>query len=144
MADYIEVNLEEVDLSFRLPPVGDYLGGIDTYELRRNEDGTLKDVQFSLTLLAGPAEGIGMKVKDNQDPNHEMGKKKMKMLALACGVPFDAQKINLEPFIGQQTGIRIVHRPGKDKETMFANVSKYFPAVIPGVTDQPSNDVVLS
>ena len=133
MAEYIEVDLESVDLSFKLPPIGDYKAAIDSLEVIRNDDRTIKHVKVTLVLLEGPEDGIGMKLNDNQDPNHEMGRKKMKQMALACGVPFDSHKIDIEPFLGQQCGVKIVHKSGKDKETMFANVSKFFPIEPPNV-----------
>lgn len=133
MSEFIDINLVEVDLSYKLPPVGDYLSSIESYEILRNDDASLKGIKFTFLLLSGIEEGIGMKINDLQDPNNEIGKKKMKMMALACGVPFSTQNIDIEQFLGQHCGIKIIHRPGKDKETMFANISKFFAIEIPNV-----------
>jgi hypothetical protein len=147
MADYVDINLEEVDLSYKMPPPGEYKAAIDNYEFVTNADGSLKWIAFAFILLEGIEAGIGMTVKDNQDPNKDIGKKKMKMMALACHVPFSNQRIDLEPFLGQQLGVKIVHKPGKDKETMFANISKFFelaPPIPTTATTGPTNPAPLA
>lgn len=125
MADIIDVNLVDVDLSYRLPPPGDYTTCIDSYLPETNTNGSLKDIKWEFTLLKGPEEGVGLKLFDRQDPNHEIGKKKMKQMALACGVEFTTKGIDLSAFIGRSLKIRVVHKPGKEEGQIFANISKF-------------------
>lgn len=127
MPDYIEIDLESVDLSYPIPPAGDYLASIEKYTIETKDDGSLKWILFEFMLLQGPEEGIGMKVQDRHDLNNDIGKKKMKQMALAADVPFDSKRIDLEPFSGRQVGVKIVIKPSKnDPDQKFANISKYF------------------
>lgn len=125
MAEYINVDLTNVDLSFKLPPAGDYLARIENYEVRRNTDNSLKDVAFKFMLLEGPAEGIGLTVTDFQNPNEEMGKKKMRSMAEVCKVAFDASRIDIQPFVGQKLKVKIIQKPGKTEGVVFANIASY-------------------
>jgi len=142
--EYIEINLVDVDLTYKLAPVGDYHASIDTYEFVSKDDGSLRYIKFSFTLIQGIEDGIGMVIVDNIDPNHEVGQKKLKMLAIASNVPFDRQRIDLQPFLGQMIGVKLVHKSGKTADTVFCNISKYYALDSPLVQDQVASATPFS
>lgn len=130
MSTFLDVDLTTVDTSFKLVPVGVYNALITEFELRTNEDGTLKDVKFTYVLRQGPTDGIGMEMVEFINPANEFGIKKLKLLALATNVPFDAQHIDLDAFVNTSVNITVIHKADKkDATTMYANIKKYDPAV---------------
>jgi len=127
MPEYIDVDLTVVDASYKNPPIGDYLAQIESYEVRyNNADKTLRDIHFKFKILEGNAEGVGLPLSDYQNPNEDMGRIKMKNMADVCKLPYDARRIDIQPYVGQKLGVTVIHKPGRDAGTVFANISKYF------------------
>lgn len=126
MPEYIDVDLTNVDTSYQNPPIGDYLAQIEGYAVRYNPDKTLRDIQFKFKLLEGDPEGVGKPLNDFQNPNDEMGKKKMRIMADVCKITYDAKRIDIQPYIGQKLGVTVIHKPGNTEGTVFANISKFF------------------
>lgn len=133
MATYLDVNLADVDLSFKLPPVGDYIAKIDGYEIRPTQDNKgVRDVKFDFLLIEGNPEGVGMKVNEFPDPKSDMGQKRLRMMADAVTVPYDRQHIDLDLFLGRLIQLSIIHKPGKNADAMFANIKTFGPPPKPG------------
>jgi len=125
MPTWLDVDLEDVDLSYKLPPVGKYTALVQSYEIRHTDEGTTRDILFKFTLLSGEDDGVGMVIRDYFNMNNEIGLKKLKQLAIACGVPFDATRIDLELFLNRQVVIKIIHKPAKEGDKIYANISIY-------------------
>lgn len=134
MGTYLDVDLENVEVGFKLPPAGDYKATIESFDIRHAGEGDarkLKDVQFNYLLIEGHEDGQGLTIKDFIDPASDMGKKKLKALCIACGITHEKGRLELDKFTGQSVKLTVVHKKGKNEGSMFANVNRVSPLEVP-------------
>lgn len=134
MGTYLDVDLENVEVGFKLPPAGDYKATIEGFEIRNTGEGdarTMKDVQFNYLLVEGHEDGQGLTIKDFIDPKSDMGLKKLKAMCQACGIEHTKGRLELDKFSGQSVKLTVVHKKGKNEGSMFANISRISPLEVP-------------